>query len=242
VLGKIVPRILKPLQGSENTAYYDALQRNMYHPYFDANSHIISLLTYLGILLTFGVVFPPLALAMSVTIMSVYWQSRLAVGRFLYQARRLNALKYVNIIELECRGAVTLPKIRRSVLLIVRFSCTFFALFLYDSLASEDKNAYWVLIFVPLVPLFIYAIIRLQRYYKGALTLDYHLDSAARDANHRISLQPVVVSSGNDDAVFRKDAEGIELVLDNSKSLAHNIGPAGKKADGENTTYNVLQV
>jgi hypothetical protein len=236
LLHKALPRMLKPIQPTaevlpRHVDNLDTAQSDMGNPYFDANNHFITLVTYLGILLTFGVVFPPLALAMSVTMISVAWQSRIVVGHFLYQTRRLGELGYVNIIESECRGAVTLPKIRRSVMLIICFSCAFFALFLFDSLGSEESSAYWVLICMPLVSLCMYAIIRLRRYYKGALTLDFHLNSAAWDANDNLSKWTAAVSESGDGDGGRA---GIELAdCNNSINVCYS--------DEENMTYKILQ-
>jgi hypothetical protein len=51
--------------------------RERYRPIFDANNFITALITYLGILLTFGVVFPPLAVVMCAAMLSVAWQTKL---------------------------------------------------------------------------------------------------------------------------------------------------------------------
>jgi hypothetical protein len=168
----------------DSTATHKAIERDVFRPFFDAHMFIITLLTYLGILLTFGVVFPPLALAMSVTMISVAWHGKLAVGRFIQQARELNAPQYIDIIEQECKGAVTIAKIRRSVFIIICFSCFFYALFLFDTLGNEigKERAFWVLIFMPLFPLLIYEALKLRRRHQGVLTLDYHLNKAATAA------------------------------------------------------------
>ena len=73
----------------------EPLKRSVYQPLFDANQMLVTLLTYLGILLTFGVVFPPLAVVMLVAILSLILVDRLAMGRFLAsvleQQRQLSA-------------------------------------------------------------------------------------------------------------------------------------------------------
>jgi hypothetical protein len=54
-------------------------------PHLRRDIHVISQITYLGILLTFGVVYPALAVAvaMCATMISVTWLARLGIGRFL---------------------------------------------------------------------------------------------------------------------------------------------------------------
>jgi hypothetical protein len=135
------------------------LQRNPLHPLFDANKFLTALITYLGILLTFGVVFPSLAVAMLVTMLSVAWQGRLEVGRFLCMAKEIDAAMFADVIEQECQGAVTTLQLRQSIFFVICFACCFYALFLFDTLgdAVGFQRAYWVLIVLPLLPLCIYA-------------------------------------------------------------------------------------
>jgi hypothetical protein len=112
------------------------LQRNPLHPLFDANKFLTALITYLGILLTFGVVFPPLAVAMLVTMLSVAWQGRLEVGRFLCMANEIDATMFAEVIEQECKGAVTTLQLRQSIFFVICFACCFYALFLFDTLGD----------------------------------------------------------------------------------------------------------
>jgi Leucine-rich repeat (LRR) protein len=160
VLKKTVPRILKPIPTSRlERSSIDTAPRKFtsamsavrlwdeYRPHFDANSKVIALITYLGILLTFGAVFPPLAVVMCATIYSVAWQARVEVGRFLYTVRGLDALHLVDLIERECRGAVSLIKLRRSIFTILCVCCTFYSFFLVDTLGNAVGyyNAQWVM-------------------------------------------------------------------------------------------------
>jgi hypothetical protein len=160
LMKKIVPRILKPIPTSrlqrssidsaprKFTSAVSALRLwDAYRPHFDANSKVIALITYLGILLTFGAVFPPLAVVMCATIYSVAWQARVEVGRFLYTVRGLDALHLVDLIERECRGAVSLIKLRRSIFTILCVCCTFYSFFLVDTLGNAVGyySAQWVM-------------------------------------------------------------------------------------------------
>jgi Leucine-rich repeat (LRR) protein len=65
------------------------LLRDVYSPYFDANQLLVLVLTYLGILLTFGVVFPPLAVVLLVAIASIILTNRLIMGRYITNALQL---------------------------------------------------------------------------------------------------------------------------------------------------------
>jgi hypothetical protein len=133
--------------------------------YFNANLFIVALITYLGILLTFGVVFPPLAVVMCATMLSVAWQTKLSLGRFLHFAREQGAPQLVNAIESDCKGALSLELLIRSISLIMCFACCFYALFLFDTLGDAVglRGAYWVLIVMPLFPLVLVAAVRVYR-------------------------------------------------------------------------------
>jgi hypothetical protein len=159
VLDYLLSRLLKPVQTV--TTEQSAGQRRI----FDVNVHIVSLITYLGILLTFGVVFPPVAVAMCATMISVHWQMKLKVGRFVQTARELDGVEFVERIDKDCKGAVSLVKLRRSLFVIISFSCTFYAPFLFDTQGDADgfTAAVWVLIVMPLFPLVIYSIALVRR-------------------------------------------------------------------------------
>jgi Leucine-rich repeat (LRR) protein len=184
VLDLVLPRILKPVYvtvGGEGGAV-QLVVRNLYVPFFDASQHVITLLTYLALLLTFGTVFPPLAVCFAVTVVCMAAFTRLKVGRFLtdvsdhreeaakslgeVECRRdtvENAhtrpapglgLGYVAVLEQECEGVGSEKVLGRSVAMVVAFSCVFYTLFLFDTLGDAVglSGAYWVLTVVPCLP------------------------------------------------------------------------------------------
>jgi Leucine-rich repeat (LRR) protein len=147
---------LKPIAPGEPA------QVNVFKPFFDANQLLLSLFTYLGLLLTFGAVFPPVALAMLVTLLAVLHFNKLKVSRFLCQAMEQNQLDYVDAVESESGRSGFLPVLERAVWMLVTVSCWFYTLFLFDTLgdAVGFEGAYWVLIVMPLMPLVVYVLWR----------------------------------------------------------------------------------
>jgi Leucine-rich repeat (LRR) protein len=127
--------------------------------YFNANQLLLNQLTFIGILLTFGVVFPPLAVALALTVCFVILYSRLKVGQFLITCVQLNHLAYLDKINGECTRVVSLPMLRKALWMLVSFACCFYALFLFDALGDVEGfgAAYWVLIVLPLMPVVLYA-------------------------------------------------------------------------------------
>jgi hypothetical protein len=116
-------------------------------------------LTDLGLLLTFGAVFPPLAAALAATVFVTVFLAKLKVGRFLHSAVSLQALCFVDVIEKECEGVGSVSVLRNSMWMLITISCCFYTLFLFDTLgdAVGFRGAYWVLIVMPLMPGIIYA-------------------------------------------------------------------------------------
>jgi Leucine-rich repeat (LRR) protein len=157
--------------------------------YISAKTYIVSLTTYLGILLTFGVVFPPLAVAMCVTMLSVAWQTKLEVGRFLFSARAAGAAVLLSAIENNCRGAISVARLRNNLYIIVSGSSVFYALFLFDTLGDAVglKGALWTLIVPPLIPVCLYVMSSLHARFLVREGVD--ADAALVQANGMLQLQ-----------------------------------------------------
>ena len=150
------------------------------------------MLTYLGLLLTFGAMFPPLAAAIVVTIFAWTAFARLKVGRFVYHAMTQHQPQYVNIIEMECQGVGSVTVLQNAMWMLITVSCLFYTLFLFDTLgdAVGFDGAYWVLIVVPLMPLFLYLCFKL---YSTRVTAQHKLVDRKSHVFHTgdLELQPV---------------------------------------------------
>jgi hypothetical protein len=131
--------------------------RNVFAPVFDASQHLITLLTYSALTLTFGAVFPPLAVCFAVTIVCMVSFTRLKVGRFLVNAREANQPGQVAIVEQECAGVGEPAILVRAVSMIAVSAGVFYTLFLFDTLGDRWglSRAYWVLIVTPLLAPFV---------------------------------------------------------------------------------------
>ena len=156
VLERLLPRLLRPLP-------LTSLDRDLLKPLCTASSDIIALLTYLAIILTFGVVFPPLAVALLVTMLISIVSSNMRLQRFVSLAVQQGSLHSVHIIEAECHGLGNEETLRSSFWLLLTCSCWFYTLFLFDTLgdAVGFEKAYWVLIVMPLMPMCMYVAYRI---------------------------------------------------------------------------------
>jgi Leucine-rich repeat (LRR) protein len=153
----VTPRILRELPSPQDLT--QARSNPLYRPPFNANKLVISLLTYLALLLTFGALFPPLAVCCAVAMVSVVLTARLMVGRYVSAALVADRQDCVDEVESACADVITPQKLRVALCLVLAVSCMFYTLFLFDTLGDEVgfAGAFWVLIVVPLLPLVVFA-------------------------------------------------------------------------------------
>jgi hypothetical protein len=151
VLEYNVPRLLQELvlPGAEDSKI---------HTYMNASRLLIQIVTYLGVLLTFGAMLPPLGVALAVTVAMVVLFTKLKIGRFLCAAGEQGQSqldKFVRILEQQCEGAGSVSFLQSALWIVLTLSCLFYTLFLFDTLgdAVGFRGALWVLIVVPLMPL-----------------------------------------------------------------------------------------
>jgi hypothetical protein len=130
---------------------YDPLR-----PYFDANFLLLTVTSHLGLLLTFGFVFPPLAFVLLLAMNSTVYLSRLQVGRFLSDAVADDLHGYVERIEKECLGISWM--LLRCVRVLVAVMAGFYALFAFDALGDTHgaKVAFAIVVVVFAIPLLLW--------------------------------------------------------------------------------------
>ena len=124
-------------------------------------------MTYLGIVLTFGVVFPPLAVVMMAAIVSLIVTNKLVMGRFIRNALQLQVPQYLDAIELDSRGVghLHLRKLRLAAWMTIWFCCIFHAVFFFDIAGNEVglSGAFWIFIVFPLMPIGLYVVTKVYR-------------------------------------------------------------------------------
>ena len=142
--------------------------------YFNANRYFLSFLTYLGLLLTFGLAYPPLAACVVAAVVSMLLYLRLCLGKFLHTTREENKQFLLRILDEACVNVGGARFITQAAWLVVGFSSVFYTLFLFDTLGDAEglSNAYWVLIVVPLVPVYVYLLQWLCEYLWKAFTVE----------------------------------------------------------------------
>jgi len=113
--------------------------------------------------MTYGAVFPPLAVGFMLTLLSVIVWWKMKLGRFLGAAIGLRQWQYIQRITQECLNAVPSSVLYDVTWMIIIFPCCFYTLFLFDLVGSKDgfEAAIWVFIVVPLFPVYLYAIYKI---------------------------------------------------------------------------------
>jgi Leucine-rich repeat (LRR) protein len=219
MVDKLVPKILRPVNA--DTVKYDKVY-NPLRPYFDANFLLLTVASYLGLLLTFGFVFPPLAFVLLLAMYSTVYLSRLHVGRFLAEAVANNLHQYTSLVEKECLGISW--RYLRCVRVIIAVMAGFFALFVFDALGdvhgAEESAAVVTVVFA--IPLFLWACIAGNEWYKTRYHPETHLRSYS------------VGDFANTAVMMRKMFGGIELSdLSSEASQSQDVGTANPLATGE---------
>lgn len=159
-----LPPVFKPLEeGADHT-----IQRQIFNPFFDPNAFLITHLTFLCVLLTFGAMFPPLAAALLVTMLVGAHFEKLRLGRFICTVVEKQRLVFLDIVATECQGVGSIRKLREAMWMIVTFCCIFYTAFLFDTLGDSSgfNAAAAVLVIGPLAPLCAYAIRSVYTYYE----------------------------------------------------------------------------
>jgi Leucine-rich repeat (LRR) protein len=192
------PRILRELSSPQDLA--QARSGPLYRPVFDANKLVTSLLTYLALLLTFGALFPPLAVCCAVAMVSVVLTARLEVGRYVSAAVAADRRDCLDEVESACAGVATPQQLRLALYLVVTVSCMFYTLFLFDTLGYEVgfAGAFWVLIVVPLLPVVAWALHTAIRLRGSLWVTATHTvkDSNTADLEVGVELAAVQAASG----------------------------------------------
>ena len=141
--------------------------------YLRSTAALISLTTNLGMLFTFGVVFPPLGVAFSVGLFVVIYCNKIELGRYVDCAVEQKKLKYKKLVEREFVEFGSANLMQNITWILITSSCLFYSLFLFDTLgdAVGFEGSYWVLIVVPLMPCCLYVVHRMLR----RMTPEHHV-------------------------------------------------------------------
>ena len=119
-------------------------------------------LTFVGLILTFGTIFPPLAIAFFISICCRSYFYECILGRFIIDTTKLEFYSKLDILEDNFKVQPLQSTLKKCGWFLLYVSCGFYTLFLYDILGDSVGfyKAYWVLIVMPCIPLCIQVLIK----------------------------------------------------------------------------------
>jgi Leucine-rich repeat (LRR) protein len=163
VLRYFLPRLLVPASAapvaSGTASTGEATTVVAGHAVYNANRLVSNIAMLVGVLLTFGVVFPPLSAALAMTVVGAAYYEKAKIGHFAHAALELTAPHLLDALDADCRALGSVPLLLYNTLwMLLTVCCGFYTLFLFDTLGDVVglAGAYWVLIVMPLAPLCLY--------------------------------------------------------------------------------------
>lgn len=199
-----VPRILKPVnkaeiraifapegeKGSSSSSTTTAVGKTQDRRkvvFFDSVSCLIMLTTLLGLLLTFGTVFPPLGFALTVTIISFTYFTQVKLGRLICALKKQNLMQQeqqqaLEMIDKEC--AVFHLSATRWGWVFATISCCFYSFALFDTLGQSIHKSWWVFLITCALP---FIIVPLSKLLLPSLT---EKSTALQQQQHQQQQQP----------------------------------------------------
>jgi Leucine-rich repeat (LRR) protein len=154
LLGAVLPRMWLPPSS-------DPSDRGRY---FNGSGLVVNMVNFLGLLLTFGVVFPPLGVAFLVAQCAAALWSRMTLGRFVGFADTAERREqYLALLDRDCSAIDAREVVRSALWMLVTLGSLFYMLFLFDTLGDTAgfRGSYWIFIVMPAVPLVLYSGMRL---------------------------------------------------------------------------------
>ena len=246
ILKRIVPKLLR--LPKPNLTEKD-IKMDFFRPIFDSNQLLLSLLTNLAIMMTFGVVFPPLAASMAFTIISILFFSKLKVGIFINNAMNVNSSCLVHIIDNECKTVGFMPVLHRSIWQITTCSLIFYTWFLFDILGNTEglSGSYWVFIVYPLLPaviLPIHILYRADAYARYRRGLDAAINTTSTSTTTSTTTTTNKLHSTATDTSTCGDVElasiGTNTTSEADNVLHDNVELTSIETDVTSEAYNIL--
>lgn len=163
--------------------------------YFDAAQYITALLAYMGLLLTFGAVYPPLAAAVLVTMYATAFSAKLKVGHTLCLSQTVHQHDCCDILAMDCSGVGSALMMHRAMWTIAAFAFAFYTQFLFDTLGYDTgaRGAVWVIVVTPMIGFCMYFV-----YFGTVLRNKLAQQRSAPDGN--IELNELSASGGADES------------------------------------------
>lgn len=153
-------------------------------PIFAVSKFLVNIVCNIGIMITFGAIFPPLAVVICLSILVNTRFVQLMIGRLLTKAENAGVSVYGHQLDLDCEGAH--KAFRHVIWLLLVFTCLFYSLFVFDILGDAEgwRRALWAPLAMVSLPVVIYVgVVVMKLIYRcgdqqDAIVIDHKRDSA----------------------------------------------------------------
>jgi hypothetical protein len=201
----------------------DIIKGCKYLIYIDESYELLVFeLTFVGLILTFGTIFPPLAIAFFISICCRSYFYECILGRFIIDTAKLEFYSKLDILEDNFKVQPLQSTLKKCGWFLLYVSCGFYTLFLYDILGDSVGfyKAYWVLIVMPCIPLYIQVLIKCRTWAIGLNTSAYNRNQSI-DAIQLSSLSPHQDMTSNPMFTTESDIDRSMPILDIDASDRH---------------------
>ena len=149
-----------------NLLYLGSLNDNVLLKIDEIYKILILNFTFVGLILTFGTIFPPLAIAFFIAMCCQSYYHQAIFGRFLKHVVDNQIYLKLDTLEDNLKVQPLLSTIHKCGWFLVFTTCCFYTLFLFDTLGDDVGfyGAYWVLIIMPCLPMCFLVVNRLHRW------------------------------------------------------------------------------
>jgi Leucine-rich repeat (LRR) protein len=130
----LLPYNLRDLIPTMPTLKHRDRRRNVYI-LFDKNRLTVRISSYFIVFLTFGILFPPVALIICITVFSITTYDEVVIGRLLYESGSLGYSWYRKQLEKNCLHIANSFKF--TIWTLIPISCALFAYIIFDTWGDE---------------------------------------------------------------------------------------------------------
>jgi len=172
-----------------NISSKNTVKRDLLHPYYNANQIVNTNFLTVALILTFGVVFPPLALCLAISSVVRLKFIQLSVGRLIINSIEAHQLSYLHIVDEECDKVVSENLFMNCIFMVLGVCCCFYSMFLFDTLGDTVGfyQSYWVFIVMFVLPACFYGAYRAIQLYQARMMMIHANQQSTDKANIELS-------------------------------------------------------
>ena len=154
-------------------------------------------LIFIGLMITFGTIFPPLAIVLLLALSRKTYFHQIILGRFINNILSSNIHSRFDILEDNLKVQPSLSTIEKCGWFLLYTACCFYSLFLFDILGDSVgfNGAYWVLIVMPCLPLIIHVIYEWRKYFITKTIREKQSEVSVNDYNNSHTTTTIQLTS-----------------------------------------------